>query len=127
MLVFCTRLARDRVRALETLGVRVERLAPDATTGHISMQAVLARLAALDITHVLLEAGAELNATALSAGIVDKLYLFYAPAIYGDTAVPLVRSREPAGFQTVRLSNYRLHSMGEDFAVEADIQNPWQL
>jgi len=127
VLVFCTRLARDRVRALETLGVRVERLAPDATTGHISMQAVLARLAALDITHVLLEAGAELNATALSAGIVDKLYLFYAPAIYGDTAVPLVRSREPAGFQTVRLSNYRLHPMGEDFAVEADIQNPWQL
>lgn len=127
VLVFCTRLARERVRALETLGVRVERLAPDATTGHISMQAVLARLAALDITHVLLEAGAELNATALSAGIVDKLYLFYAPAIYGDTAVPLVRSREPAGFQTVRLSNYRLHSMGEDFAVEADIQNPWQL
>ena len=127
VLVFCTRLVSDRVRPLEAMGVRVERLATDPEGGRISMNAVLSRLAALDITHVMLEAGADLNATALNAGIVDKLFLFYAPAIYGDTSVPLVRSREPEGFQTVRLTNYRLHPMGEDFAVEADIQNPWQI
>ena len=127
VLVFCTKPASsERVRALEAMGVRVEKIAADPVRGHLSMQAMMQKLAELDIIHVLLEAGAELNATALNAGIVDKLYLFYAPAIYGDEAVPLVRARQPGGFHTLRLANYRLHPMGEDFAVEADLQNPWQ-
>lgn len=126
VLVFCTRLIGDRVRSLEALGVRVEKLAPDSATGRISLAAVLARLTELEMTHVLLEAGSSLNAAALGAGIVDKLFLFYAPAIYGDTAVPLVRAHDPNGFHSVRLDNYQLHPMGEDFAVESYIQNPWQ-
>ncbi|HUZ04779.1 MAG TPA: bifunctional diaminohydroxyphosphoribosylaminopyrimidine deaminase/5-amino-6-(5-phosphoribosylamino)uracil reductase RibD, partial [Acidobacteriaceae bacterium] len=75
VLVFCTRLIGDRVRSLEALGVRVERLTPDPETGRLPLAVVLERLAALDITHVMLEAGASLNATALAAGIVDKLFL----------------------------------------------------
>lgn len=126
VLVFCTRLIGDRVRSLEALGVRVERLAPDPETGRLPLAGVLARLAEMEITNVMMEAGAHLNATALSAGIVDKLFLFYAPAIYGDTAVPLVRAQDSGGFQSVRMISYRLHPMGEDFAVEAYIQNPWE-
>lgn len=126
VLVFCTDPVPERVRALKIQGVRVEQIAADAGEEYLSMDAVMTRLAELEITHVLVEAGANVNATALNAGIVDKLFLFYAPALYGDAAVPLIQEREPNGFHPVRLSNYRLHPMGEDFAVEADIQNPWQ-
>ncbi|HUZ03974.1 MAG TPA: dihydrofolate reductase family protein, partial [Acidobacteriaceae bacterium] len=110
----------------EALGVQVERLAPDPETGRLPLAAVMERLAAMDITNVMLESGASLNAAALSAGIVDKLFLFYAPAIYGDTAVPLVRAQESTGFSGVRVNSYKLYPMGEDFGVEAYIQNPWQ-
>ncbi len=126
VLVFCTNPDPARVRALKIQGVRVEQVEADAGEEYLAMDAVMTRLAELEITHVLIEGGANVNATALNAGIVDKLFLFYAPALYGDAAVPMIQEREPNAFHPVRLTNYRLHPMGEDFAVEADILNPWQ-
>jgi diaminohydroxyphosphoribosylaminopyrimidine deaminase/5-amino-6-(5-phosphoribosylamino)uracil reductase len=128
VLVFCTEQApKERVRALEAVGVRVERLAPDPETGRLPLAAVMARLAALEMVHVMLESGATLNAAALNAGTVDKLFLFYATALYGDAATPLARTQGAEDFRAIRLDNYQLHPMGEDFAVEAYVQNPWEV
>lgn len=127
VLVFCTEQApKERARALEAVGVRVERLTPDPETGRMPLAAVMARLAGMDITHVMLESGAILNAAALNAGIVDKLFLFYATALYGDAATPLARAQGAEDLRAIRLDNYQLHPMGEDFAVEAYVQNPWE-
>ncbi len=47
---------------------------------------VLARLAALEVNDVWVEAGPVLNGALLEAGLVDELVLYYAPQILGDTA-----------------------------------------
>lgn len=125
--VFCTDQApKERARALRAVGVRVEEVPSEAGTGRPSLAAVAQRLAEMDITHVMMESGATLNAAALRSGIVDKLFFFYATALYGDAATPLVRSHEGDDFRAIRLSNYQLHTLGEDFAVEAYVQDPWE-
>ncbi|MHB1957410.1 MAG: bifunctional diaminohydroxyphosphoribosylaminopyrimidine deaminase/5-amino-6-(5-phosphoribosylamino)uracil reductase RibD [Acidobacteriaceae bacterium] len=126
VLVFHARPAAQRAKALEERGVRVERLAPDPLTGHVPMRAVMERLAEMEMVSVMLEGGSQINASALAARIVDKLFLFYAPAIYGDAAVPVVRSLEPNTYFSTRLGSYQLHELGEDFAVEGYIHNPWE-
>src|SRR5207237_8693215 len=56
--------------------------------GRIDLQTVLAELGRREILSVLLEAGPTLNGAALAAGIVHKLFLFYAPKIAGENKVP---------------------------------------
>lgn len=126
VLVFHTQPSAKQAKALEERGVRVERLEPDPITGLVPMRAVMERLADMEMLSVMLEGGPQINASALAAQIVDKLYLFYAPAIYGDAAVPVVRSLEPNTYFATRLGSYQLHELGEDFAVEGYIHNPWE-
>ncbi len=126
VLVFHTHPAAQHAKALEERGVRVERLEPEAITGRVPMRAVMERLAEMEMVSVMLEGGSQINASALAAQIVDKLFLFYAPAIYGDAAVPVVCSLGPNTYFATRLGSYHLHELGEDFAVEGYLHNPWE-
>ncbi len=126
VLVFHTKPSVKRAKALRERGIRVERLDPDPVTGRIPLRDVMERLAAMDMVSVMLEGGSQINASALAAQIVDKLFLFYAPVIYGSAAIPVVRSLEPNTYFTTRLGSYQLHELGEDFAVEGYLHNPWE-
>ncbi len=70
---------------------------------------------------LLLEAGATVNAAAFEAGIVDKIFFYYAPKILGGLdSLPAVggvaRSREKA----IQLERLTLHNISpNEFAVEA--------
>ncbi len=125
VLVFHTQPARERAKALKARGIEVERLAPDAT-GRVPIRAAIDRLAEMEMIGIMLEGGSQINASALAAQIVDKLVLFYAPVLYGDAAVPVVRSLEANTYFSTRLSSYRLHELGEDFGVEGYLHNPWE-
>ena len=62
-----------------------------------------------------------------SAGIVDKLFLFYAPRILAGTAsVPFAGG---AGFTSVNdaacVKSIHLHQFGEDFAIEGYLKDPY--
>ena len=88
MLVFCSSAARKKKADLEARGIRVEP-APASSDGRLDILAVLRRLGELDITSLMIEGGASLNWTALAAGVVDKVFLYYAPNILGGAeAVP---------------------------------------
>jgi len=126
VLVFHTQPSVRHAKTLEERGVRVERIDADPVTGRVPMRAVMERLADMEMLSVMLEGGSQINASALAAQIVDKLYLFYAPAIYGDAAVPVVRSLEGNSYFATRMGSYQLHELGEDFAVEGYIHNPWE-
>jgi len=126
VLVFHTAAARERANELKERGVMVERLAPDPVSGKVSMRAAMERLAEMEMISVILEGGSQINASALGAQIVDKMFLFYAPVIYGDAASPVVRSLEANTYFTTRLGSYRLYELGEDFGVEGYIHNPWE-
>lgn len=115
LLVFTSESANSRkARALEKVGVEVVKLGSRA--GRISLDAVLIELGRREILGVLLEAGPTLNGAALSAGIVNKLVLFYAPKLSGETNVPLAIApnlRLPA------LQRVRTQPFGPDIALEA--------
>ena len=74
---------------LEARGIRVEQLPPAAHDGRPDIHAVLRRLGQLEITSVMIEGGATVNGSALAAGIVDKIFLYYAPKILArDGSIP---------------------------------------
>ncbi|HSZ02022.1 MAG TPA: bifunctional diaminohydroxyphosphoribosylaminopyrimidine deaminase/5-amino-6-(5-phosphoribosylamino)uracil reductase RibD [Terriglobales bacterium] len=127
VLVLCSFAEEKRKKQLLKLGVRVEQLPTANSEGHPDMAAVIRLLGEMEITSLMIEGGAIVNAAALSAGIVDKIFLYYAPRILGGTAsVPFVGG---AGFASINNAAYvkstRLHCFGEDFAVEGYLKDPY--
>ncbi len=127
VLVFCCRAAEEKKRELEARGVRIEVVPPAAGTSSPDLHCVLKRLGEMKITSLLVEGGAAVNGACLRAGVIDKVWLFYAPRILGgERSVPLVGG---AGFGAVaeaaRLHELSLHRYGEDFAVEGYLRDPY--
>jgi diaminohydroxyphosphoribosylaminopyrimidine deaminase/5-amino-6-(5-phosphoribosylamino)uracil reductase len=79
---------RRRVARLARRGVDVVLL--PGRRGRVPFAAVLRELGRRGLTALLLEGGARVAADALRARVVDRLYLFLAPAILGGDAVPAV-------------------------------------
>ncbi len=121
VMLFCVDADANRKKELEDRGVRVEQVSA-SDDGRTDLTAVLRRLGQLQIISVMIEGGAAVNGAALSAGIVDKLFLYYAPRIMG-TGIPFARS---SGFQIPpRLQSVLLHRFGNDLAVEGYIRDPY--
>jgi len=128
LLIFCLPSADpSKRREMERRGVAVCVLPPDADTDpqRPSLREALRELGRRQMTSVLLEAGSELNWAALRAGVVDKVFLYYAPKILGGlTSLPLAGG---PGIQAMRdalaVQNIRLHSYGPDFAVEGYLRD----
>ena len=96
--------------------------------GRPDMQKVVERLGELELTSVLSEGGALVNWAALAAGIVDKVFLYYAPKILaGAASVPFAAGE---GFRRVseaaQVKRLTLHRFGEDFAVEGYLRDPYE-
>ena len=81
----------------------------------LDLECVLAELGRRDILSVLLEAGPTLNGAALRAGVVDKLFLFYAPKISGEGRVPFAVAPD---LHLPPLENLRIHQFSPDIAIE---------
>ncbi len=104
-----------RVAATGATVVRVR-----ARRGRVDLAALLARLAKLGITSVLVEGGSELATALWRAQLVDKLMLFLAPCILGGDAVPAFGALEiPTLAQAVRLERAHVHRLDDDVLIEA--------
>ncbi len=126
VLVFCADGNENKTRELAFRGVCVERM-PAAETGHPDWKAMLRRLGEREITSVLVEGGATVNWEALVAGVVDKVFFYYAPKLLaGAGAVPFARGAGYARLSdAAHVKNITLHRFGEDFAVEGYLRDPW--
>jgi diaminohydroxyphosphoribosylaminopyrimidine deaminase / 5-amino-6-(5-phosphoribosylamino)uracil reductase len=108
---------------LESHGVRIETLPVAPPNGRPDLAALLRRLGKLEITSVMIEGGSTVNGAALAAGVVDKIFLYYAPEILGATgAVPFAPD---TAFQEIKATVKNLHRFGEDFAVEGYLRDPY--
>jgi diaminohydroxyphosphoribosylaminopyrimidine deaminase/5-amino-6-(5-phosphoribosylamino)uracil reductase len=117
VLVFTTRSVESpKARALARSGVEVFR-AP-GRAGRVDLREVIRELGRRQMLNVLLEAGAALNGSALEAGLVDKLVLFYAPRIIGAGGVPLAQLPSRSFAKSPPLSNVTLERCEPDFVVE---------
>jgi diaminohydroxyphosphoribosylaminopyrimidine deaminase / 5-amino-6-(5-phosphoribosylamino)uracil reductase len=127
VLVLYSQADESKKQDLEKLGIRVEHIAPAHPDGRPDLAEVLRHLGKREITSVLIEGGATVNWTALSSGVVDKLFLYYAPKILGEGAVPFVASGGAPGHHGMLLAHrIEVHQFGEDFAVEGYLRDPYQ-
>jgi diaminohydroxyphosphoribosylaminopyrimidine deaminase/5-amino-6-(5-phosphoribosylamino)uracil reductase len=123
LLVFCGEdVWMGKRQKLEERGVEVVEL--KEAGGRLSLLAVLKKLAARQITSVLVEAGSRMNASALEAGLVDKVWLFYAPKLLGESGAPFLADMGHESPVTGhQLHSCRLHRFGPDFAVEGYLRD----
>jgi diaminohydroxyphosphoribosylaminopyrimidine deaminase / 5-amino-6-(5-phosphoribosylamino)uracil reductase len=129
VLVLCSSADESKQREIEQLGIRVERIAP-MPDGRPDLADVMRHLGKREITSLLMEGGATLNWTALSSGVVDKLFLYYAPKILGEGSVPFTASQDGGAHpipqhRAIQARNLQLHQFGEDFAVEGYLRDPY--
>jgi diaminohydroxyphosphoribosylaminopyrimidine deaminase/5-amino-6-(5-phosphoribosylamino)uracil reductase len=127
VLVLCSFAEEKKKKQLLKLGIRVEQLLTATSDGHPDMAAVTRFLGQMEITSLMIEGGSMVNWAALASGIVDKVFLYYAPRILGGSAaVPFAAG---SGFARIsdaaHVKSIRLHRFGEDFAVEGCLKDPY--
>ena len=115
LLVFTSNTRRNPQIARRLSKAGVEVIDARSVEKRIHLESVLEELGRREITSVLLEAGPTLNGAALQAGIVDKLFLFYAPKIAGENSVPFAIAPK---LKLPPLQNVRTYQFGPDFAIE---------
>jgi diaminohydroxyphosphoribosylaminopyrimidine deaminase / 5-amino-6-(5-phosphoribosylamino)uracil reductase len=129
VLVFCSSAAKekDKKSELEARGVRVEEVPQAASDGRPDIHTILRRLAQLEITSLMIEGGSTVNGTALDSGVVDKVFLYYAPKVLGAGSVPFAAGN---GFHQIdaaqEVSHLQLHRFEDDFAVEGYLRDPYK-
>jgi diaminohydroxyphosphoribosylaminopyrimidine deaminase/5-amino-6-(5-phosphoribosylamino)uracil reductase len=132
-------LQSANARALQKAGVEIVSL--NGKSGRrIELKSVLKELGRRDILSVLLEAGSALNGAALAAGVVDKVFLFYAPKLAGDAGVPFAKAPgsifsarrtahvKNAISKTAKVGDWALRDLkfqqfGPDFALEGTLHD----
>ncbi len=127
VLVFCSFAEEKKRAAMEKRGIRVEQVGLGSSDGRPDMHQIVERLGTMEITSLLIEGGALVNWAALASGIVDKIFLYYAPKILaGAGSVPFAAG---AGFrrmsEAAQVRHLTLHRFGEDFAVEGYLHDPY--
>jgi len=125
VLVLCSTAEEQPRKALEAKGIRVEQISATAD-GRPDFAAIVRRLGELEITSLLIEGGALVNGAALGSGEVDKVFLYYAPKIFGEGGVPFLAGESLHG-EAQRVQRFELHRFGQDFAVEGYLRDPYAL
>ncbi|MFZ5863321.1 MAG: bifunctional diaminohydroxyphosphoribosylaminopyrimidine deaminase/5-amino-6-(5-phosphoribosylamino)uracil reductase RibD [Nitrospirota bacterium] len=110
--------AASRRRRLEAAGARV--LIVKSHDGLVDLRDLMRRLGSMDMTSVLIEGGSEVNASALRAGIVNKVVIMLAPKVLGGRdAIGSVGGRSPRRLSdATALRDIAVRRVGDDVIVE---------
>jgi len=125
ILVLCASANVRKKIELESCGIRVEQIGVGSDHS-LDFHAILRRLGELEITSLLIEGGAAVNASALAADIVDKVFLYYAPKLLGDPdGVSFLDSARSGQIQPLTVKHAQLHRFDEDIAIEGYLRDPY--
>jgi len=100
-----------KIFILERLGVKV--LILPKSKGMVEIIELMKNLGALEITSLLVEGGAAINATFLENGLVDKVIFIIAPKIVGNTQLSVIGNL----IELVRLKEVMVEKIEEDIWV----------
>lgn len=121
LIVTGSEAAAEKRTLLERPGVRF--LALKDSAGQIDLTALLCELGKMGITSLLIEGGSRVNGSALRAGIVDKIYMFYAPKICGggipvcgDNGVNLME-------ESIQVTEISVHRFADDVMIEGYLKH----
>jgi diaminohydroxyphosphoribosylaminopyrimidine deaminase / 5-amino-6-(5-phosphoribosylamino)uracil reductase len=127
LLVFCSSMDERKKSQLEQLGVRVEQLPSNEAASRPDFQSVLRRLTGLEITSLIIEGGSTINGAALAAGIVDKIFFYYAPKLLGEDSIPFAAGRNSGGTTPItQIKHVGLHRLDQDVAIEGYLRDPYR-
>ena len=121
VIIFCGRQAPKQ--EFETLSKQATLIQVPGRNGQLDWNQVLTELGQLRVSSLLIEGGGRVAASALQAGIVQKINFFYGPKIMGGSGrsgiedLGVVRLEE-----ALKLSALRVRRLGPDFMVEAYVQ-----
>jgi diaminohydroxyphosphoribosylaminopyrimidine deaminase/5-amino-6-(5-phosphoribosylamino)uracil reductase len=117
-----SRAPLDKRRQLEAAGATV--LVTETDGSGVALGPLMQHLGNMEITSILLEGGGELHASALRAGVVDKVLYFLAPKLIGGRSAPPAIGGE--GFrhlaEAVSLDRVRVQQLDEDILVEGYVR-----
>ena len=93
-------------------------------SGQVNLKDLMKRLAALEITNILVEGGGMLIGSLFDEKLVDKILFFYSPKIIGGKeAISSVMGQGVSRMDNaIKLRNIKLRRMGEDFLIEGAIK-----
>ena len=109
----------ENVKALEKTGAEV--VTTPAAHSKVCFKSLMEILGKREITSVLIEGGGEINASAIAAGIVDKVMCFVAPKLIGGRNAPGPIGGEgvPSLKEAPHLQRIRITQMpNSDFLIE---------
>ncbi|MBT3310744.1 MAG: bifunctional diaminohydroxyphosphoribosylaminopyrimidine deaminase/5-amino-6-(5-phosphoribosylamino)uracil reductase RibD [Desulfobacterales bacterium] len=111
-------ISNDKKALIERNGIKVIKV-PEKE-GRIDLKALMDILGDMGITSLLIEGGSRVINSALSAGIVDKIFFFYAPKILGgDNGVPVCRGEGPDLMsESIQVKDIEVKRFGEDVLIE---------
>jgi diaminohydroxyphosphoribosylaminopyrimidine deaminase/5-amino-6-(5-phosphoribosylamino)uracil reductase len=106
------------IDALERHGLTV--IEAGGSDGRVSLRHLLKRLGEREITSVLIEGGESIFTSAITAGIVDKFFIFLAPILIGGRAAPSLFGGTGVEhlLQATRLERVRIEHLDEDLLIE---------
>ncbi|HIA65939.1 TPA: bifunctional diaminohydroxyphosphoribosylaminopyrimidine deaminase/5-amino-6-(5-phosphoribosylamino)uracil reductase RibD [Candidatus Poribacteria bacterium] len=109
---------RTKMEELESAGADV--LIVDSNDKRVCLTSLMNRLIELGITSILIEGGSEIHASALDAGIVDKVMFFVAPKLIGGQSAPGVIGGNGITnlSEAIDIHNWEFTKIGEDFLIE---------
>jgi diaminohydroxyphosphoribosylaminopyrimidine deaminase/5-amino-6-(5-phosphoribosylamino)uracil reductase len=124
--VFCSMEADRKKRSrLVDAGVKVVQTGLDEA-GRLDVRQVVAELASLQVTSLLVEGGGTVHGSFLRSQLVDHVKLFYAPVFGGDGGTGLVRNYRVigGGENAPRLERVKQRRFGDDLMVSGDVIYP---
>ncbi len=111
----------ERIAPYEKAGCRVWSL-PERD-GRVDLVALMQRLGSENIDSVLIEGGGTLAWAALEAGIVQKVYSYIAPKLFGgrDAKTPVEGEGVALPEECAQLAVKNISCLGEDILIESEV------
>lgn len=113
---------KAKIKRLQDAGAEVMLI--KSAQGRVDLRDLMQKLGRLDIMSVLIEGGAEVNASSLRSGLVDKVVMFIAPLLMtGEDSLCSIGGASPRKLgQAIRLRGVASRFIGEDLMVEGYIR-----
>lgn len=118
IVVVSRKAPKDRVLKIRAKGVEVLEIPEKA--GGIDLKKLMKELGRRNVISLLIEGGGATNASALSQGIVDKIYFFVAPKIVGgkESLTPVEGKGIKSLKKALKVREFKAEIIGEDILLE---------
>lgn len=122
MIATLSNVPESKIKKLQDIGAEV--LTIKSAHGRVDLQDLVKKLGKVDIMSVLVEGGAEVNASALKSNIVDKIVMFIAPTIMtGRDSFCSIGGISPKTLDhAIKLRSITSRFVGQDLMIEGYIR-----